>query len=132
MDIPNVAHVINFDLPSDIEEYVHRIGRTGRVGNVGKLQQNKTLYTVLYRLLKLHNFSNPWLYITIYRYLQLKWRIFIILLGTATSFFNEKNKNVAKDLVDLLLEAKQRVPGWLDEVAAEMRYQSNNKRGGRR
>ena len=29
LDIPNVKHVINFDLPSDIEEYVHRIGRTG-------------------------------------------------------------------------------------------------------
>lgn len=36
LDIPNVKHVINFDLPSDIEEYVHRIGRTGRVGNLGK------------------------------------------------------------------------------------------------
>lgn len=30
-----MKHVINFDLPSDIEEYVHRIGRTGRVGNLG-------------------------------------------------------------------------------------------------
>lgn len=36
LDICNVKHVINFDLPSDIEEYVHRIGRTGRVGNLGK------------------------------------------------------------------------------------------------
>ncbi len=35
LDIPNVGHVINFDLPSSIDEYVHRIGRTGRVGNVG-------------------------------------------------------------------------------------------------
>ncbi|VDO47672.1 unnamed protein product [Onchocerca flexuosa] len=35
LDIPNVKHVINFDLPTDIDEYVHRIGRTGRVGNVG-------------------------------------------------------------------------------------------------
>ncbi|XP_046863283.1 ATP-dependent RNA helicase DDX3X-like [Xenia sp. Carnegie-2017] len=32
LDIPHVKHVINFDMPSDIEEYVHRIGRTGRVG----------------------------------------------------------------------------------------------------
>lgn len=31
-----MKHVINYDLPSDIDEYVHRIGRTGRVGNVGK------------------------------------------------------------------------------------------------
>ena len=36
LDIPNVKHVINFDLPSDIEEYVHRIGRTGRMGNLGE------------------------------------------------------------------------------------------------
>uniref|UniRef100_A0A3B3D555 RNA helicase n=1 Tax=Oryzias melastigma TaxID=30732 RepID=A0A3B3D555_ORYME len=38
LDISNVKHVINFDLPSDIEEYVHRIGRTGRVGNLGELE----------------------------------------------------------------------------------------------
>ena len=36
LDIQNVRHVVNFDLPSDIEEYVHRIGRTGRVGNLGE------------------------------------------------------------------------------------------------
>lgn len=36
LDINNVTHVINYDLPSSIDEYVHRIGRTGRVGNRGK------------------------------------------------------------------------------------------------
>ena len=36
LDIPNVRHVVNFDMPTDIEEYVHRIGRTGRVGHTGK------------------------------------------------------------------------------------------------
>ena len=36
LDIPLVKHVINHDLPDDIDEYVHRIGRTGRVGNLGK------------------------------------------------------------------------------------------------
>jgi len=36
LDIPKVAHVINYDMPDDVDEYVHRIGRTGRVGNVGK------------------------------------------------------------------------------------------------
>ena len=35
LDIPNVTQVINFDMPSNIDDYVHRIGRTGRVGNVG-------------------------------------------------------------------------------------------------
>lgn len=35
-DIKGVTHVINYDLPKDIDEYVHRIGRTGRLGNKGK------------------------------------------------------------------------------------------------
>ncbi|XWS17158.1 hypothetical protein CRYUN_Cryun33cG0044300 [Craigia yunnanensis] len=35
LDIPHVAHVINFDLPKNIDDYVHRIGRTGRAGNCG-------------------------------------------------------------------------------------------------
>ncbi|RAL50911.1 hypothetical protein DM860_005267 [Cuscuta australis] len=35
LDIPNVSHVINFDLPRNIEHYVHRIGRTGRAGKSG-------------------------------------------------------------------------------------------------
>lgn len=35
LDIPKVKHVVNYDLPSHIEEYVHRIGRTGRIGNKG-------------------------------------------------------------------------------------------------
>lgn len=36
LDINDVKHVINFDLPSDLNEYVHRIGRTGRIGNKGE------------------------------------------------------------------------------------------------
>ncbi|XP_031554871.1 ATP-dependent RNA helicase DDX3X-like [Actinia tenebrosa] len=83
LDISNVRHVINFDLPSDIEEYVHRIGRTGRVGHT----------------------------------------------GLATSFFNEKNRNVAKDLLALVTETGQEVPSWLEAIS----YESNSsKRGGRR
>uniref|UniRef100_A0A8D0CKQ8 RNA helicase n=1 Tax=Scleropages formosus TaxID=113540 RepID=A0A8D0CKQ8_SCLFO len=36
LDIEHVQHVVNFDLPSTIDEYVHRIGRTGRCGNTGR------------------------------------------------------------------------------------------------
>lgn len=79
LDIPNVKHVINFDLPTDIEEYVHRIGRTGRVGN----------------------------------------------LGLATSFFNEKNRNIARELFEIMLETKQELPPWLEGMA----YESQNKGG---
>ena len=33
--VDGVTHVINFDLPEDPEDYVHRIGRTGRAGAEG-------------------------------------------------------------------------------------------------
>lgn len=36
LDIPNVSHVFNYDVPSHAEDYVHRIGRTGRAGRTGK------------------------------------------------------------------------------------------------
>ena len=36
IDIPEITHVVNFDLPQNAEEYVHRIGRTGRAGRDGK------------------------------------------------------------------------------------------------
>ncbi|KAI3958021.1 hypothetical protein MKW98_020663 [Papaver atlanticum] len=35
IDIKDVAHVINYDMPANIEKYTHRIGRTGRAGNKG-------------------------------------------------------------------------------------------------
>uniref|UniRef100_A0A1I8FRF3 RNA helicase n=1 Tax=Macrostomum lignano TaxID=282301 RepID=A0A1I8FRF3_9PLAT len=84
LDIPNVVQVINYDLPSDIEEYVHRIGRTGRVGN----------------------------------------------LGRATSFFNDKNRNIVKDLRELLVESNQPVPDWLARVASEAQRSMQGRRGG--
>ncbi len=36
IDITNITHVINFDIPLDKESYVHRTGRTGRAGHAGK------------------------------------------------------------------------------------------------
>lgn len=35
LDIPDVGHVFNFDVPSNPEDYIHRIGRTGRAGKKG-------------------------------------------------------------------------------------------------
>ncbi len=35
LDIEDISHVFNFDLPDDVELYVHRIGRTGRAGKTG-------------------------------------------------------------------------------------------------
>lgn len=36
LDIANVSHVINFDIPATYDDYIHRIGRTGRAGASGK------------------------------------------------------------------------------------------------
>jgi ATP-dependent RNA helicase DDX3X len=76
LDIPNVTHVINYDLPSDIDDYVHRIGRTGRAGNT----------------------------------------------GVSTAFFNRGNRNIVRDLVELLREANQEIPTWLETVAHEVAF----------
>lgn len=73
LDIPNVRHVVNYDLPTDIDDYVHRIGRTGRAGNT----------------------------------------------GISTAFFNRGNRGVVRDLIDLLKEANQEVPGFLESIARE-------------
>lgn len=35
LDFPSIEHVINYDMPKDIESYVLRIGRTGRLGSKG-------------------------------------------------------------------------------------------------
>lgn len=87
LDIPNVKHVVNYDLPTDIDDYVHRIGRTGRAGNT----------------------------------------------GTATAFFNRNNKNVVRDLIEILKEANQEVPSFLESIAREGSYgkPKGGNRGGR-
>lgn len=56
LDIPNVTQVVNFDLPNNIDDYVHRIGRTGRAGNTGAAlsfvnERNAGIARELYELL---------------------------------------------------------------------------------
>lgn len=43
IDIPDVAHVINYDMPTSIDMYTHRIGRTGRAGKTGEATTFLTL-----------------------------------------------------------------------------------------
>ncbi|RPA84962.1 DEAD-domain-containing protein [Ascobolus immersus RN42] len=87
LDIPNVTHVVNYDLPNDIDDYVHRIGRTGRAGNT----------------------------------------------GISTAFFNRGNRGICRGLIDLLKEANQEVPQFLESVAREGGFSSGRggSRGGR-
>ncbi|KAJ1975357.1 hypothetical protein H4R34_004364 [Dimargaris verticillata] len=35
IDIPGITHVVNYDVPSSAEDYIHRVGRTGRAGQTG-------------------------------------------------------------------------------------------------
>ncbi|CAI5738627.1 unnamed protein product [Peronospora destructor] len=71
LDIDGVTQVINFDLPNNIDDYVHRIGRTGRVGNI----------------------------------------------GYALSMMNEKNRNIAREMYELMSENEQEIPAFLDQMA---------------
>ncbi|KAG8623990.1 hypothetical protein KVT40_008966 [Elsinoe batatas] len=84
LDIPNVKHVVNYDLPTDIDDYVHRIGRTGRAGNT----------------------------------------------GISTAFFNRGNRGIVRDLLELLKEANQEVPAFLETIAREGAF-GGGGRGGR-
>ncbi|EXJ96481.1 hypothetical protein A1O1_01607 [Capronia coronata CBS 617.96] len=85
LDVPNVMQVINYDLPTDIDDYVHRIGRTGRAGNT----------------------------------------------GIAIAFFNRGNRGIVRELLELLKEAHQEVPSFLENIARESSGFSGGGRGGR-
>eukprot|EP00897_Mesotaenium_endlicherianum_P001139 jgi/Mesen1/11025/ME000098S10417 len=58
LDFPDIQHVINYDMPPEIENYVHRIGRTGRCGKTGiattfiNKNQSETILLDLKHLLK--------------------------------------------------------------------------------
>jgi len=48
--------------------------------------------------------------------------------GLATSFFNDKNRPLARDLIQLLIESKQDTPQWLETLAAEGHYNASQRR----
>lgn len=58
LDFPDIQHVVNYDMPAEIENYVHRIGRTGRCGKTGiattfiNKNQSETILLDLKHLLK--------------------------------------------------------------------------------
>ncbi|XP_052625194.1 DEAD-box ATP-dependent RNA helicase 21 [Lactuca sativa] len=62
IDIPDVAHVINYDMPGKIEMYTHRIGRTGRAGKTGIATTFLTLHDtdVFYDLKQMLTQSNSY------------------------------------------------------------------------
>lgn len=70
LDIENITHVINYDMPGDMDDYVHRIGRTGRAGKT----------------------------------------------GISTSLISPANGNIVGRLMDILEDANQESPKWLDEM----------------
>jgi len=64
LDIPNVLHVINYDMPNDIDSYVHRIGRTGRARKTGLAtalvsEKNRPIFVDLLKLFEETNQEIP-------------------------------------------------------------------------
>lgn len=60
LDFPNVNYIINYDLPKNLEDYIHRIGRTGRMGQEGTAislinETNKPIIKKLYLFFKSQN-----------------------------------------------------------------------------
>jgi hypothetical protein len=49
----------------------------------------------------------------------------------ATSFFNDKNRNLVRDLVELLVETKQDVPSWLEAMSQDSRSAGSGRMGSR-
>lgn len=84
LDVSNIKHVINFDVPNNIDDYIHRIGRTGRAGNI----------------------------------------------GIATSFVNENNKNIFRELLAILEECNQTIPSWFFNLVMKYTASARAVKGG--
>jgi ATP-dependent RNA helicase DDX5/DBP2 len=82
IDVKDINYVINYDFPGQMEDYVHRIGRTARAGTT----------------------------------------------GTAITFFTKDNARQARQLIDLLKEAKQEVPEKLYEFMRSVRPNYNQQK----
>lgn len=82
IDVKDINYVINYDFPGQMEDYVHRIGRTARAGST----------------------------------------------GTAITFFTKDSANKARQLIDLLKEAKQEVPEKLYEFCRHNRPAYNQSK----
>ncbi|CAH8562645.1 unnamed protein product [Dicrocoelium dendriticum] len=86
LDIENIRYIVNYDYPSQTEDYIHRIGRTGRSDKK----------------------------------------------GTAYTFFNAKQPRLARELIEVLKEAKQEIPSELlklSEQSERRRWDNERKRG---
>lgn len=62
LDINGITHIINYDMPDDLETYIHRIGRTGRQGNKGKAfsfitKDDKNLIKKIKKQMKVKNIT---------------------------------------------------------------------------
>lgn len=100
-DVRNITHVLNYDYPNNSEDYIHRIGRTGRAGANGTAI---TFFTTDSEYLSTHPPS----------------------LASPDLTNNSPDQKQARDLVNVLQEAKQQIDPRLAEM---VRYGGGGGRG---
>src|SRR5690606_1048599 len=125
LDVPEITHVVNYDLPGDSESYVHRIGRTGRAGRSGEAilfyrNKEKHLLRTYERLTNgtIEYFEVPNAKeLSAHRQQKLQEQIVTTVAGGQ---FNELNEIIAKMQTDTGLSAEQ--------IAAALLAQQNSQR----
>ena len=99
-----MTHVVNFDMPRDVENYIHRIGRTGRAGRSGTHTTLTHTHT--------HSPLTP----------------SDLRVGVAITFWNKSyDVACAPALAKIAAEAGQEVPAWLTAWAGKANQHKKDK-----
>ena len=144
LDIPHVTHVINFDLPTDVDDYVHRIGRTGRAGQEGPRDSllhrqgrrpRKGQWPSCCRCCLTSAAPSPCSMLGRGPRLQCAWQGELHAMEAQDAVRHMRNPEHALLHISTGQETNQEVPGWLANISARSApygQKSSRGRGGSR
>ena len=134
LDFPNVSYVFNFDMPKNIEDYIHRIGRTGRVGNKGKAisfynENNKQIGQALVNELKKAGQKIPEFLEEFDFYNYRFYNRNLTPFDENKEYDKELNDNKEKEMIKFNDKFDKYDKGYDKQQQQYNRYQYNNYRG---